>query len=47
VAFAPPISDGAIRGAATSPGTARGVARVIRSPAGAKLDPGEVMVQSV
>ena len=44
VAFAPPIPDGAIRGAAASPGTARGVARVIRSPSGAKLEPGEVLV---
>jgi len=44
VAFAAPIPEGAIRGAAASPGTARGVARVIRSPAGAKLEPGEVLV---
>ncbi|HKY50427.1 MAG TPA: PEP-utilizing enzyme, partial [Candidatus Limnocylindria bacterium] len=39
---APP--DGAIRGSPASPGIARGTARVLRSPVGARLDPGEVLV---
>ncbi len=43
-AFAPPATAGALRGTPASPGTARGVARVIRSPAGARLEPGEVLV---
>ena len=36
--------DGAIRGTPASPGIARGIARVIRSPVGARLEPGEVLV---
>src|SRR5207249_12107790 len=40
----PAAADGAIRGTPASPGVARGVARVIRSPAGARLEPGEVLV---
>jgi len=43
-AFASPAPDGAIRGAPASPGVAHGVARVLRSPAGARLEPGEVLV---
>jgi len=43
-AYATPVPDGALRGTPASPGTARGVARVIRSPAGARLEPGEVLV---
>jgi len=43
-AFASPAADGAIRGTPASPGTARGVARVMLSPAGARLEPGEVLV---
>ena len=43
-AFASPAADGAIRGTPASPGTARGVAHVMFSPAGARLDPGEVLV---
>jgi pyruvate,water dikinase len=43
-AYAPPVAEGALRGTPASPGTARGVARVIRSPAGARLEPGEVLV---
>jgi pyruvate,water dikinase len=43
VAFASP-ADGAIRGTPASPGTARGVAHVMLSPAGARLEPGEVLV---
>jgi pyruvate,water dikinase len=37
-------TDGAIRGTPASPGIARGIARVIRSPVGARLEPGEVLV---
>jgi rifampicin phosphotransferase len=43
-AFATPSADGAIRGTPASPGTARGVAHVMLSPAGARLEPGEVLV---
>jgi pyruvate,water dikinase len=43
-AFASPTADGAIRGTPASPGTARGVAHVMLSPAGARLEPGEVLV---
>jgi len=43
-AFASPAADGAIRGTPASPGTATGVARVMLSPAGARLEPGEVLV---
>jgi pyruvate,water dikinase len=43
-AFAAPAVDGAIRGTPASPGTARGVAHVMLSPAGARLEPGEVLV---
>src|SRR5438093_1419128 len=37
-------TDGAIRGTPASPGIARGIAHVIRSPVGARLEPGEVLV---
>ena len=37
-------TDGAIRGTPASPGIARGTAHVIRSPVGARLEPGEVLV---
>jgi rifampicin phosphotransferase len=40
----PAATDSGIRGTPASPGTARGVARVIRSPVGARLEPGEVLV---
>jgi phosphohistidine swiveling domain-containing protein len=43
-AFASPATDGAIRGTPASPGTARGIAHVMLSPAGARLEPGEVLV---
>ena len=43
-AFTSPPADGAIRGTPASPGTARGVAHVMFSPAGARLEPGEVLV---
>ena len=43
-AFASAAADGAIRGTPASPGTARGVAHVMLSPAGARLEPGEVLV---
>ena len=43
-AFVSPAADAAIRGTPASPGTARGVARVMLSPAGARLEPGEVLV---
>jgi pyruvate,water dikinase len=43
-AFTSPAADGAIRGTPASPGTARGVAHVMFSPAGARLEPGEVLV---
>jgi pyruvate,water dikinase len=38
------MDDGAIRGTPASPGIARGTAHVIRSPVGARLEPGEVLV---
>ena len=44
VAFASAATDGAIRGTPASPGTARGVAHVMLSPANARLEPGEVLV---
>ena len=40
----PSSADGGITGTPASPGVARGVARVILSPAGARLEPGEVLV---
>jgi len=40
----PAAMDGGIRGTPASPGIARGIARVIRSPIGARLEPGEVLV---
>ena len=43
-AYASAAAEGALRGTAASPGTASGIARVIRSPAGAVLEPGEVLV---
>lgn len=43
-AFASPAADGAIRGTPASPGIARGVAHVMHSSAGARLEPGEVLV---
>jgi rifampicin phosphotransferase len=43
-AFASPAADGAIRGTPASPGIARGTAHVMLSPAGARLEPGEVLV---
>lgn len=43
-AFASPAADGAISGTPASPGIARGVAHVMLSPAGARLEPGEVLV---
>lgn len=42
-AFAP-VVPGALRGTSASPGIARGPARVLHSPAGAHLEPGEVLV---
>ncbi|GHC96101.1 hypothetical protein GCM10007079_48270 [Nocardiopsis terrae] len=36
--------DGELTGVAASPGTATGVARVVRDPAGASLAPGEILV---
>ncbi len=43
-AFVTAAADGALRGSPASPGVARGSARVLRSPSGARLDPGEVLV---
>ncbi|MDP9265956.1 MAG: PEP-utilizing enzyme [Chloroflexota bacterium] len=43
-AFAPPAAEGALRGTPASPGIARGVARVLRSPSAAVLEPGDVLV---
>jgi pyruvate,water dikinase len=40
----PAATDGGIRGTPASPGIARGTAHVIRSPVGARLEPGEVLV---
>ena len=42
-AFAP-AREGGLRGAPASPGTVTGVARVVRSPVGAHLEPGEILV---
>ena len=42
-AHAPP-ADGALRGSPASPGTVTAVARVVRSPQGARLEPGEILV---
>src|SRR5205807_5099071 len=36
--------SGGLRGSPASPGTITGVARVIRSPQGARLEPGEILV---
>jgi rifampicin phosphotransferase len=43
-AFVSAATDGAIRGTPASPGSARGIAHVMLSPAGARLEPGEVLV---
>lgn len=43
-AFVTVAADGAMRGSPASPGIAHGTARVLRSPVGARLDPGEVLV---
>jgi pyruvate,water dikinase len=40
----PAATDEGIRGTPASPGIARGIARVILSPVGARLEPGEVLV---
>jgi pyruvate,water dikinase len=40
----PAPQDGALRGTAASPGVVSGTARVIRSPQGARIDPGEILV---
>ncbi len=40
----PVVMDGALRGTPASPGVATAPARVIRSPQGARLEPGEVLV---
>jgi pyruvate,water dikinase len=37
------VGDG-LRGSPASPGVVSGIARVIRSPAGARLEPGEILV---
>jgi len=42
-AYTPPI-EGALRGSPASPGTVTAVARVMRSPQGAHLEPGEILV---
>jgi len=39
-----PPSDDVLRGTAASPGMVTGPARVIRDPAGARLEPGEILV---
>jgi pyruvate,water dikinase len=39
-----PAEEGTIRGTPASPGIATGVARVIRDPHGARLEPGEILV---
>jgi pyruvate,water dikinase len=41
---ATPVADGALAGIAASAGTATGPARVVLEPAGAHLDPGEILV---
>ncbi len=38
------VTDGVLRGTPASPGVVTGPARVIRSPQGARLEPGEVLV---
>jgi pyruvate,water dikinase len=38
------VPDGALRGSPASPGTVTGPARVILSPRGARLTPGEILV---
>ena len=38
------VTDGALRGSPASPGAATGPARVIHSPRGAHLEPGEILV---
>ncbi|KAA5837910.1 pyruvate, water dikinase [Saccharopolyspora hirsuta] len=43
-AIAPPVADGAWTGLGASPGTATGRARVIRDPADARIEPGEILV---
>ncbi len=43
-AFAAPAAEGDLLGTPASPGIARGVARVLRSPSGAVLEPGEVLI---
>jgi phosphohistidine swiveling domain-containing protein len=40
----PAATEGSIRGTPASPGIAGGIARVILSPVGARLEPGEVLV---
>jgi pyruvate,water dikinase len=42
-AYVTPL-EGALRGSPASPGTVTAVARVIRSPQGAQLEPGEILV---
>jgi pyruvate,water dikinase len=42
-AYSPPI-EGALRGSPASPGTVTAAARVIRTPQGAHLEPGEILV---
>jgi len=39
-----PTGGGDLRGTPASPGTAQGTARVLRSPVGAQLEPGDVLV---
>jgi pyruvate,water dikinase len=39
-----PRADGALRGSPASPGTVTAVARVVRSPHRARLEPGEILV---
>lgn len=41
---AAPAGDGTLTGMAAAPGTATGRARVIRDPAGAHIEPGEILV---
>jgi pyruvate,water dikinase len=45
-ALAPPVAaaDGTLVGMAAAPGRATGPARVIRDPAGARIEPGEILV---
>jgi pyruvate,water dikinase len=44
LAPATPAADGALAGMAAAPGTATGRARVILDPAGARVEPGEILV---